>query len=121
MSLRGILTVANQLWVSGIPLDKLASDDVLDTAYAWLCKRRGGWPPDADVWSFRHRWRQEKAMIRAVMRDALGPRAAGREKPAGWRAPLDRVSSLLRRFHAAVTAQLPRLLVKPGPLASKVT
>ncbi len=56
-------------WVSGISRDELASDDVLDTAYAWLCKRRRDWPPDADVWSFRHRWRQDKAMIRAALLD----------------------------------------------------
>ena len=55
--------------MSGIPLDELASDDVLDSAYAWLCKRRRDWPPDADVWSFRHRWRQAKAMIRAALLD----------------------------------------------------
>jgi len=34
-------------------LAKLSSDDVLDTAYGWLCKGRRVSPADADVWSFR--------------------------------------------------------------------
>ena len=48
-------------------LDELASDGVLDTAYDWLCKRRRGYPPDADIWSFRHRWREEKAIIKTAL------------------------------------------------------
>ena len=39
----------------GRVLDELVSDDLLDTAYEWLCKRRGDFSPDADIWSFRHR------------------------------------------------------------------
>jgi hypothetical protein len=37
-------------------LTRLASDAVLDAAYAWLCRRRRDWPAIADIWSFRHRW-----------------------------------------------------------------
>ncbi len=48
-------------------LDKLASDDVLDSAYEWLCKRRRDYPPDADIWSFRHRWREEKAIVTTAL------------------------------------------------------
>ena len=45
-------------------LDELAAADVLDTAYDWLCKRRRDYPPGADIWFFRHRCREEKAMIK---------------------------------------------------------
>ena len=38
-------------------LAELTSDDVLDTAYDWLCRRRRAYPADADVWSFRQRKR----------------------------------------------------------------
>ncbi len=48
-------------------LAAVASDDVLDTAYEWLCKRRRDYPPDADIWSFRHRWREEKAIIKTEL------------------------------------------------------
>ncbi len=48
-------------------LDELASEDVLDTAYEWLCKRRRDYPPDADIWSFRHRWRKEKAIVKTTL------------------------------------------------------
>ena len=48
-------------------LDELAADDVLDTAYAWLCKRRRDYPANADVWSFRHCWREEKAIIKTAL------------------------------------------------------
>jgi hypothetical protein len=46
-------------------LEQLASDAVLDRAYAWLCKRRAHFPANADVWDFRWRWRQEKPRLQA--------------------------------------------------------
>ncbi len=45
-------------------LAELASDDVLDTAYDWLCKRRRNCPADADVWSFRQQWPVEKGRLK---------------------------------------------------------
>jgi hypothetical protein len=41
-------------------LTQLTADEVLDNAFAWLCKRRRNYPADADVWSFRQRWPAEK-------------------------------------------------------------
>ena len=46
-------------------LDRLASDSVLDAAYGWLCHRRRDYPADADVWSLRRDWPDEKRRIRA--------------------------------------------------------
>lgn len=46
-------------------LATMTSDTTLDTAFAWLCKRRQNYPASADVWDFRRNWRQEKARIRS--------------------------------------------------------
>jgi RNA-directed DNA polymerase len=45
-------------------LAQLASDDVLEAAYEWLCRRRRDYSPNADVWAFRCRWAQEKNRIK---------------------------------------------------------
>ena len=46
-------------------LAELTSDNVLDTAFAWLCQRRRKYPADADVWSFRQSWPQIKDRLKA--------------------------------------------------------
>ncbi len=46
-------------------LAELASDDVLDAAYDWLCRRRRDYSANADVWSFRRHWSQEKDRIKS--------------------------------------------------------
>ena len=38
-------------------VDRLTSDDVIDRAYDWLCKRRRDYPDSANVWSLRRNWR----------------------------------------------------------------
>ncbi len=48
-------------------LAELTSDDVLDIAYDWLCKRRRNYSADADVWSFRQRWPAEKDRLKAEL------------------------------------------------------
>ena len=48
-------------------LAAIASDSVLDAAFAWLCKRRRDYPDHADVWEFRRNWPQEKDRIRAEL------------------------------------------------------
>ncbi len=45
-------------------LAELASDDVLDSAYEWLCRRRRDYSANADVWAFRRRWPHEKEKIK---------------------------------------------------------
>ena len=45
-------------------LAQLASDDVLDSAYEWLCRRRRGYSANSDVWPFRRRWPSEKTRIK---------------------------------------------------------
>jgi len=41
-------------------LTEIASDDVLEEAYACLCRRRREYSANADVWSLRRYWSQEK-------------------------------------------------------------
>ncbi len=48
-------------------LVELTSDEVLDTAYDWLCRRRRAYPADADVWSFRQGWAREKDRLKAAL------------------------------------------------------
>ncbi len=48
-------------------LAAIASDSVLDAAFAWLCKRRRDYPDHADVWEFRRNWPQQKDRIRAEL------------------------------------------------------
>jgi RNA-directed DNA polymerase len=45
----------------------LASDAVLDAASAWVCRRRRDWPADADIWSFRRNWRDEKERLKDAL------------------------------------------------------
>ena len=52
-------------------LDQLASDEVLNSAYGWLCGRREGYHHNADVWSLRFGWHEEREEIR---RDLLSGR-----------------------------------------------
>ena len=46
-------------------LATIASDNTLDAAFAWLCKRRQDYPDGADVWDFRQAWPEEKARLRS--------------------------------------------------------
>ena len=49
-------------------LRQLTSAEVLDSAYEWLYKRRENYPDNAEIWSFRFRWKEEKEKIRADLR-----------------------------------------------------
>src|ERR1700719_1418930 len=51
--------------LSGMPiLAQLASDDVLDNAYEWLCRRRRDYSANSDVWGFRRDWARAKEQIK---------------------------------------------------------
>ena len=47
-----------------VTIAEIVTDEILDSAYAWLCERRKDWPPIADVWTFRRRWALEKNLLR---------------------------------------------------------
>ena len=42
---------------------EIASDEVLEQAYLWLCDRRKDRSPDNDVWTLRWRWREVKPRL----------------------------------------------------------
>ena len=54
-------------------MDLIASNAVLDEAYAWLCHRRKDYSPHDDVWTLRERWanvkpRLQKSLLRGEYR-----------------------------------------------------
>ncbi len=50
-----------------VTIADIIADTVLNQAFAWLCKRRREYPADADVWSFRRNWHQEKATLKTEL------------------------------------------------------
>jgi hypothetical protein len=46
-------------------IEQLASDDVLDRAYEWVCRRRLNYSANSDVWALRRDWPREKEQIKA--------------------------------------------------------
>ena len=49
----------------GMPiLAQITSDDVLDSAYEWLCRRRRDYSANSDVWALRRNWPREKETIK---------------------------------------------------------
>lgn len=51
-------------------ISEITSDDVLNRAYAWLCKRRRDYPPSADIWDLRRGWSNEKERLRNELVEA---------------------------------------------------
>ena len=47
-----------------ITFDDILDEGILESAYAWLCKRRRNYPGHADVWNFRRHWRREIVCLR---------------------------------------------------------
>jgi hypothetical protein len=48
-------------------LAQITSDDVLDTAYEWLCRRRRDYSPHSDIWAFRRDWARAKEQIKGEL------------------------------------------------------
>ena len=48
-------------------LAQITSDDVLDSAYEWLCRRRRDYSANSDVWVLRRCWPREKGQIKSEM------------------------------------------------------
>jgi len=47
---------------------QIASGEVLETAFEWLCHRRLKYSANSDIWSFRRNWSDEKTRIRREVR-----------------------------------------------------
>ena len=48
-------------------LEQIASDEVLDEAYAWLCDRREHYSHHDDVWDVRFHWPEIKPVLQAAL------------------------------------------------------
>ncbi|NER92201.1 reverse transcriptase/maturase family protein [Moorena sp. SIO3A2] len=44
-------------------IEKIASDEVIDIAFQWLCQKREHYHPNADVWQVRRWWHEKKPLI----------------------------------------------------------
>ena len=49
-------------------MDEIASTDVLQQAYAWLCDRRKKYSHNNDVWDLRWRWHDLRPLVQAQLR-----------------------------------------------------
>ncbi|MEL6463214.1 MAG: hypothetical protein AAFQ91_34225, partial [Cyanobacteria bacterium J06621_15] len=52
-------------------LDRLTSNEVIDTAYEWLCKRRHNYHHNNDVWQLRRWWDEKKPQIVQQLRSGM--------------------------------------------------
>jgi len=48
-------------------MEEVASEAVLNQAYAWLCQRRRTFPSDADVWALCRHWQRDRPQLRAAL------------------------------------------------------
>ena len=48
-------------------IERIASDEVLDLAYLWLCEKRAHYHFNGDVWQLRRWWRSKKADIQNML------------------------------------------------------
>ena len=46
-------------------LEKIASDETIDSAYKWLCEKRQHYHPNADIWQLRRWWHEKKPVLQA--------------------------------------------------------
>ena len=46
-------------------MSEIASDDVIERAYAWLCERRKDYSANNDVWQLRWRWQEGRSRLQA--------------------------------------------------------
>jgi hypothetical protein len=64
-------------------MDEIASEPVLDEAYAWLCERRLDYSPNDDVWDVRWRWAELRPKLQEWLRAGVYRIGAVRRFPAG--------------------------------------
>ncbi len=48
-------------------MEEIASDDILEQAYQWLCQRKKDYSHNDDVWDVRFRWSAIKPMLQAEL------------------------------------------------------
>ena len=50
-------------------IERIASDNVLDAAYSWLCEKRSHYHFNGDVWHLRRWWHEKKPLLQQQLRD----------------------------------------------------
>ena len=50
-------------------IDRIASDEVLEAAYQWLCEKRAHYHFNGDVWQLRRWWTEKKAYVQKLLLD----------------------------------------------------
>ncbi|MEH2000890.1 MAG: reverse transcriptase/maturase family protein [Nostoc sp.] len=48
-------------------IEQIASDEVIEQAFAWLCDKRQHYHYNADVWQVRRWWAEKKALVQAQL------------------------------------------------------
>ena len=46
-------------------MEEIASDNILEQAYQWLCDRRKDYSHNDEVWEVRYRWHEIKPLLQA--------------------------------------------------------
>jgi hypothetical protein len=72
--------------LTSTPMDwiyEIASESVLNQAYAWLCERRRDCSPNDDVWDLRWRWDELRPRLQDWLRPGVYRIGAVRRLPAG--------------------------------------
>ena len=49
-------------------IELIASDDVIDAAYEWMCEKRAHHHFNSDVWHLRRWWDEKKPMLQELLR-----------------------------------------------------
>ena len=49
-------------------IQRIASDEVIEQAFAWLCEKRQHYHYNADVWQVRRWWQEKKVLVQAQLR-----------------------------------------------------
>jgi RNA-directed DNA polymerase len=64
-------------------MDEIASESVLNQAYAWLCERRRDYSPNDDVWDVRWRWEELRPKLQDWLRAGVYRLGAARRFSVG--------------------------------------
>ncbi len=64
-------------------MDEIASESVLNQAYAWLCERRLDYSANDDVWDVRWQWEELRPKLQEWLRAGVYRIGAARRFPAG--------------------------------------
>jgi hypothetical protein len=52
---------------SDFMINKIASDEIIDEAYKWLCNSRKDYQPNNDIWHLRFHWNDIKPLLQSSL------------------------------------------------------